>query len=109
MQVFEISVPKATPQSSLLSGSLEMGIDTKEIKKITCVIPPGHKGLAYLKVFVPGFRLLPNTGNVDFIRGDDIKIESEKTFKVDGPPYKIYYEAFNLDNFLPHTFILYIE
>ncbi len=106
----EFTIPKATPLSSLYSQVYDLGINAKTIKKLSVIIPQGHKGLAYLKVRTPGFVIAPALGSsTEFIRGENDKFSFDVNREIFGPPYQIICEGYNLDNFLPHSFIINVE
>ncbi len=110
MIVIEFKIPKATPLTSLYSQVFDLGINASLIKRVSITIPQGHKGLAYLRVRTPGFVLAPALGSsAEFIRGENETISFDINRKVFGPPYQVICEGYNLDNFLPHSFVIKIE
>jgi len=106
----EFTIPRATPLTTLYRQVFDLGINARGIKTIEVTIPPGHKGLVYMRAYTPGFPLLPSFGSSSqFIRGDDQTINAQVNRRLEGPPYNLICEGYNLDSFLQHAFILNIS
>lgn len=105
----EFLIPRNTPITNLYKQVYDLGINARLIKSINLTIPEGHKGLAYMRVSAPGFIIAPSAGSAaSFVRGDKQTMTIDVNRKIDGPPYNLICEGYNLDPFLPHTFILTI-
>lgn len=103
----EFEIPKATPITNLYTQVFDLGIHAHFIKSAKVTIPSGHKGLAFLQVNAPGFQMIPALGsNPAFVFGDNEEKLLTVNRIVDGPPYNIICKGYNLDSFLPHSFII---
>lgn len=109
MITIEFQIPKKTPLESPHVQSFDLGVNARIIKSVEVVIPEGHKGLAYFRAFTPGSPLIPSAGSGQYIHGENTTTKSPINKRLEGPPYMLYCEGYNLDPFLPHTFILNIE
>lgn len=100
---FTFTLSKNTPAVKV--GVFE--VLNKKLKNVHVVIPPGHKGLAFLQVSTPGSQIVPAIGSGDiYIYGDDKEIDSNPDIEIPGPPYQIVMKGYNLDTFLDHSFIV---
>ena len=106
----EFSIPRATPITTLYRQVFDLGVNARGIKSIEILIPEGHKGLAYMRASTPGMVIIPASGSSSpFIRGDNTTVKATLNKRLEGPPYNLICEGYNLDPFLPHTFVLTIE
>lgn len=106
----EFTIPRATPLTTLYRQVFDLGVNARVIKSLELTIPEGHKGLAYMRASTPGMVIIPSSGSsAPFIRGDKQTIQIQINKRLEGPPYNLICEGYNLDSFLPHTFILTIE
>lgn len=106
----EVTIPKNTPLTALNVQVLNLGVNSNFLRSVKVVIPIGHKGLAYLNVAAPGFPIIPGSGsNVPYIRGENQEFNAQINRIIDGPPYNVICTGYNLDPFLPHTFLLYFD
>ncbi len=107
---FEFTIPKNTPAATPLVKIFDMGVNAGMIRAINVLIPEGHKGLAFLKVYIPGTPLIPAQGSgTPYIRGENTEVKAVVNKMIPGPPYNLYCEGYNLDSSLPHTFLLSLE
>lgn len=107
---FEFSVPKQTSALTPVKQIFDMGVNARFVKVIKVLIPEGHKGLARLRVYIPGTPLIPAQGSaVQYIRGENTEINAVVNKEIPGPPYYLYCEGYNEDSFLPHTFVISVE
>lgn len=80
---------------------------SQRLRSVSVLIPPGHKGLTYLKIEAPGGFILPrSSSNVKWLRGDDTTITANVNRLLEGPPYNIYCWAYNTDEYLDHSFYI---
>ena len=106
----EFTIPRATPLSTLHRQVFDLGVNARGIKSIEILIPEGHKGLAYMRASTPGMVIIPASGSSSsFIRGDNTTVKATLNKRLEGPPYNLICEGYNLDPFIPHTFVLTIE
>lgn len=99
---FRFEVPKQTPQLAPFRQMFTLWLPV--IESIRVVIPRGHKGLAHLDIFTPGFVILSN------IYGDDRTVESGSlNIRLFGPPYMFECIGYNDDVFLPHEFVIEVR
>lgn len=110
MPTVEFSIPKNTPKTALYKQSFDLGINSVLIKNVLVTIPEGHKGLAFMRAYTPGYVIIPESGSsVAYIRGDKQEKNIAVNKKLEGPPNYIYCEGYNEDVFLAHTFIIDVE
>jgi hypothetical protein len=99
---FEFSIPKQTAQLNPYRKTVD--IMRPVIGQINVEIPPGHKGLAVMNIYAPGYSFMEG------VRGDDqSKNSGPLNVEILGPPYNVIFEGWNNDNFLPHTFVIEIQ
>lgn len=107
---FEFLIPKQTSALTPVRQIFDMGVNAGFIKAIKILIPEGHKGLARMKVYIPGTPLIPAQGSGSpYIRGENTEILAVINRPIPGPPYNLYCEGYNEDSTLPHTFIITVE
>jgi len=100
---FTFALPKNTPAVKL--GVFE--VMSKRLKNIHVVIPPGHKGLAFLQVSIPGMQIVPALGSADlYVFGDGQELDFSPNVEIPGPPYQVQMRGYNVDAFLDHSFIV---
>lgn len=110
MPSVQFEIPANTPKETPLLQAFDLGINSKFIKNIVLKIPEGHKGLAFIKVWSGGVQMIPQVGsNIEYVFGDKQDLHFFVNKNIDGVPYKIYCQGYNLDVFLPHSFYLDIE
>jgi hypothetical protein len=106
----EFEIPKNTTSINPKVQVFDLGVNARVIKSIEVLIPDGHKGLAYLRVYMPGRVLIPEEGSsVKYIHGNDKETTTTVNKRIEGPPYKITCEGYNLDARYNHSFTLNIE
>ena len=106
----EFTIPRATPITALYRQVFDLGVNARVIRSVEILIPEGHKGLAYMRASTPGMVIIPASGSSSpFIRGDNTIVKATLNRRLEGPPYNLICEGYNLDSFIPHTFILTIE
>lgn len=106
----EFTIPRATPLSTLYRQVFDLGVNARGIKSIEILIPEGHKGLAYMRASTPGMVIIPSSGSsAPFIRGDNTTLAAQVNRRLEGPPYNLICEGYNLDPLFPHAFILTIQ
>lgn len=102
---YEFTIPKNTAIGALYSQ--QFTLPSRVIKSLSVGIPSGHKGLAYLEIFIPTAQIVPSQGSsVRFVRGDGERLDYAPNIRNDGPPYTFTCRGYNLDILIDHTFII---
>jgi hypothetical protein len=107
MPSIEFQIPPKIKKEAPKLQTFDLGVNASFIKQIILKIPEGHKGLAFIKVWSGGLQLIPQLGSsIEYVFGDKQDLSFNINQRIDGVPYKIYCQGYNLDNALPHSFYL---
>lgn len=98
-QSFTFSVPKQTPQSIPFQQTVLLWLPV--VQSISVQIPEGHKNFSNMEIWTAGYLLMSD------IHGDkQVKESGRLDVIMFGPPYYITFRGWNVDDFLPHEFIV---
>jgi len=105
----EITAPANTPVG--LAVRTQYKLPGSKLKHISVGIPAGHHALAQLQIQVPGYGIIipGEASNVQFVRGENDRIEFDLDVNLDPPSNTIVTKVFNDDALLDHIFILNID
>lgn len=105
----EITAPAATPIG--LAVRTFYKLPGSKLRHVSVGIPAGHHALAQLQISVPGYGIIIPGGNsnVQFVRGENDRIEFDLDVNLDAPSNTLEARVFNDDALLDHVFILNID
>ena len=78
------------------------------IHEVSVYFPPGCAGLVYCQIFEGGHQFVPSTEG-QFLRGDNIPIDSKEFYEITGAPRWITIKTWNLDDTYDHTIEVFIK
>lgn len=109
MPRFELTIPPNTPANAPISQVIKVGQESFNHQVV--LIPKGHAYLAFLQITAGrGTRVVPsNDSNVDWLRGNNDRVEYNQHIQLDPPQYVIEVRGYNLDDTYPHTFYIDLE
>lgn len=75
------------------------------------LVPEGCAGLVYFRIYARGgVPLAPSNGGwINGGNGREVRFGGVGKWRIDGPPYTLTLEAYNLDDRYPHTLTAEIE
>ena len=100
---FLILIPANTTQSSPYTQILKLHKGV--IHDIEIIVPPGHAGLAHLRLSLHEHQLYPLSPGENY-HGDDILISFKDFQPLQPEPYELKATAWNLDDTFDHRFIV---
>lgn len=100
---FLVLIPSSTVETSPYSQILKVhkGI----IHDIEIIIPPGHAGLAHLRLYLHEHQLYPLSPGEDY-HGDGVHINFKDFQPIDTAPFELKAVGWNLDDTFDHRFIV---
>ncbi len=94
-----LTVPKGTPER--LPASVEVSVGVSYIIGGEVQIPGGAAGLVGVRLFTRRFPVFP--ADSGWIQGNDLIAPFSGRYPMEGPPYLVRLEAYNLDDTYAHT------
>lgn len=92
-------IPKSTPIGAPVEVRVNCGLPVVTSGFIT--IPPGPAGLAFFRLLTRSTPIYPATS--EWISGDDKQFPFSGYWRMDGPPWVVILQGYNLDDTFPHT------
>src|SRR5260221_4363276 len=94
-----LTIPKATPARAPVLLTVNSGLPVVESGRVS--IPTGPVGLAYVRLRTRAMPIFPVDGT--YLNGDGELLDFAGYWRMDGPPWQITLEGYNLDDTYPHT------
>ena len=78
------------------------------IHELGVYFPAGCSGLVYCQIYDGGHQLFPSTQG-QFVRGDDILVETKEFYEISDAPRWLTVRTWNLDDTYAHTIEVYVK
>jgi len=106
LYVITLEIPKSTPMED--PAQTKLTIYEPWIRRIMIRIPPGHAGLAGLRIYYGHDVIFPHE-EFEWVKGDDQFIDTEFIWKTPEQPCLLILKGYNQDPYYDHSFIVYLE